>query len=78
MFSFGQTHFEARPQDLHLLRHDKPLHQSRGQAHLKHVPTYLLPEGARPPKEKVWAPYNKPKKDGKKKQGRDPMKSFKA
>jgi hypothetical protein len=43
------------------------------------VPAYLLPEGARPPKEKVWAPYNKPnKKDGKKKQGRDPMKSFKA
>lgn len=78
-----KSHFDSKPQDLHLLRHDKPLHQGRGMAHLKHVPVYLLPEGARPPREKkVWAPFRKPGKDGQKKGGkkreRDPMKSFKA
>lgn len=42
-----KTHFEDNPQDLHYLRHDKPLqHASRIQPHLKHVPSYLLPKVA--------------------------------
>lgn len=28
---------------LEYLRHDKPLHPTRVQAHMKHVPKYLLP-----------------------------------
>lgn len=81
MCSVGQAHFEARPQDLHLLRHDKPLHQSHSMPHLKHVPSYLLPEGARPKPGKVWAPFHKEKRKdrggpkGKRKE-KDPLKSF--
>lgn len=29
--------------DLDFLRHDKPLHPTRIQPHMKHVPKYLLP-----------------------------------
>ncbi|KAG7193758.1 ATP-dependent DNA/RNA helicase [Scheffersomyces spartinae] len=39
--------FEENPQDLIALRHDKELHPSRVQSHLKRVPDYLLPEAAR-------------------------------
>jgi ATP-dependent RNA helicase DDX56/DBP9 len=39
-----QAHFEDRPMDLAFLRHDTPLHPGRVQAHLKHVPQYLLPK----------------------------------
>lgn len=39
-----KSHFEENPLDLEALRHDKPLHTMRTQAHLKHVPQYLLPE----------------------------------
>lgn len=38
-----QAHFEDNPLDLEYLRHDKPLHPMRIQAHMKHVPKYLLP-----------------------------------
>ncbi|KAK4046796.1 ATP-dependent DNA/RNA helicase [Microbotryomycetes sp. JL201] len=38
-----KAHFEDNPRDLAFLRHDKPLHPSRVQAHLKHVPNYLMP-----------------------------------
>ena len=38
------AHFEANPDDLAMLRHDKPLAVTRKQAHLAHVPTYLKPE----------------------------------
>ncbi|KAI9004438.1 P-loop containing nucleoside triphosphate hydrolase protein [Hyaloraphidium curvatum] len=80
-----KTHFEAKPQDLHLLRHDKPLHGGRALPHLKHVPDYLLPAGARPVqnrKGRIWAPFHKEKKKeggrvGKKKE-KDPLKTFKA
>ncbi|GAA6022050.1 hypothetical protein JCM11491_004733, partial [Sporobolomyces phaffii] len=37
------AHFEDNPRDLAFLRHDKPLHPSRVQPHLKHVPGYLMP-----------------------------------
>lgn len=39
--------FEENPQDMASLRHDKELHPSRVQSHLKRVPDYLLPEQAR-------------------------------
>ncbi|KAG8814056.1 ATP-dependent DNA/RNA helicase, partial [Serendipita sp. 399] len=41
-----KAHFEDHPLDLEYLRHDKPLHPSRVQTHMKFVPSYLLPRGA--------------------------------
>lgn len=38
-----KAHFEDNPHDLEYLRHDKPLHPTRVQSHMKHVPKYLLP-----------------------------------
>lgn len=38
-----KAHFEDNPTDLEYLRHDKVLHPSRVQAHLKHIPNYLMP-----------------------------------
>ncbi|KAJ7210448.1 ATP-dependent RNA helicase dbp9 [Mycena pura] len=38
-----KAHFEDNPLDLQYLRHDKPLHPTRVQPHMKHVPKYLLP-----------------------------------
>ena len=38
-----QAHFEDNPLDLEYLRHDKPLHPTRVQPHMKHIPKYLLP-----------------------------------
>jgi len=38
-----KAHFEDNPHDLEYLRHDKPLHPTRVQTHMKHVPKYLLP-----------------------------------
>ncbi|ORX85165.1 DEAD-domain-containing protein [Basidiobolus meristosporus CBS 931.73] len=43
-----KAHFEDKPKDLAYLRHDKPLHPSRVQSHLKHVPEYLMPKIAGP------------------------------
>jgi ATP-dependent RNA helicase DDX56/DBP9 len=41
-----QAHFEDNPLDLEYLRHDKPLHPTRVQPHMKHIPKYLLPRVA--------------------------------
>lgn len=38
-----KRHFEENPDDLINLRHDKELHPSRVQSHLKRVPDYLMP-----------------------------------
>lgn len=38
-----KVHFEDNPLDLEYLRHDKPLHPTRVQSHMKHIPKYLLP-----------------------------------
>nr|ASF90258.1 hypothetical protein SPAR04460 [Bartheletia paradoxa] len=38
-----KAHFEDNPLDLAYLRHDKPLHPTRVQSHMKHVPSYLMP-----------------------------------
>ncbi|KAF9070009.1 P-loop containing nucleoside triphosphate hydrolase protein [Rhodocollybia butyracea] len=43
-----KAHFEDNPLDLEYLRHDKPLHPTRVQPHMKHVPKYLLPKSAAP------------------------------
>lgn len=79
-----KRHFEENPQDLASLRHDKELHPSRVQSHLKRVPEYLLPEGAREDKTKVgFVPFHKVGKKkfkrGAKKGGNNkvnPLKSF--
>ena len=42
-----QRYFEENPEDLHHLRHDGELRVARTQAHLKHVPDYLVPGGAK-------------------------------
>ncbi|CAG89246.1 DEHA2F12232p [Debaryomyces hansenii CBS767] len=74
--------FEENPQDLASLRHDKELHPTRVQTHLKRVPEYLLPESARADHKKIgFVPFHKNKvhKNRKRKpSGRkpDPLKSF--
>lgn len=75
--------FEENPQDLASLRHDKELHPTRIQTHLKRVPEYLLPEAARQDTKKIgFVPFHKNKvHKGRKRKptGRksDPLKSFK-
>lgn len=79
-----KRHFEENPQDLASLRHDKELHPARVQTHLKRVPEYLLPQGARNTNTKVgFVPFHKnkvnKKKFGKKKGGKsDPLKTFRS
>lgn len=41
-----KRHFEENPDDLHHLRHDGELRAVRVQAHLKHVPDYLMPNAS--------------------------------
>lgn len=47
-----KRHFEENPEDLRHLRHDRESHAVRQQAHLRHVPDYLLPEGGKRAMEK--------------------------
>jgi ATP-dependent RNA helicase DDX56/DBP9 len=44
-----KAHFEDNPLDLEYLRHDKPLHPTRVQPHMRHVPKYLMPKMAPTP-----------------------------
>lgn len=46
-----KRHFEENPDDLRHLRHDTESHAARVQPHLKHVPEYLLPGGAKGAKD---------------------------
>ncbi|KAG0267478.1 ATP-dependent DNA/RNA helicase [Mortierella polycephala] len=39
-----RAHFEDKPKDLEFLRHDKTLHPTRVQPHMKHVPGYMMPK----------------------------------
>lgn len=39
-----RAHFEDKPKDLEYLRHDKTLHPTRVQPHMKHVPDYMMPK----------------------------------
>lgn len=47
-----KRHFEENPQDLAHLRHDGEARTARQQAHLRHVPEYLLPAGGKKDVEK--------------------------
>jgi ATP-dependent RNA helicase DDX56/DBP9 len=42
-----KRHFEDNPEELRQLRHDGELRAARVQAHLKHVPEYLMPAKGR-------------------------------
>ncbi|XP_030365869.1 probable ATP-dependent RNA helicase DDX56 [Strigops habroptila] len=42
-----KAYFEDNPRDLHVLRHDKPLHPAIVQPHLRNVPDYLVPPSLR-------------------------------
>ncbi|KAF2398029.1 ATP-dependent RNA helicase DBP9 [Trichodelitschia bisporula] len=42
-----KRHFEENPDDLRHLRHDGELRAAKVQAHMRHVPEYLLPEGGK-------------------------------
>lgn len=46
-----KRHFEENPEELRHLRHDTESHAARVQPHLKHVPEYLLPGGAKSGKD---------------------------
>ncbi|KAF2224349.1 ATP-dependent RNA helicase DBP9 [Elsinoe ampelina] len=86
-----KRHFEENPEDLEALRHDKETHTVRVQQHLKHIPEYLLPGGAKSVTQgnvgfskigenRIRAARKrnamKSKKGGKKKAGKDPLKSL--
>ncbi|WEW57108.1 ATP-dependent DNA/RNA helicase [Emydomyces testavorans] len=43
-----KRHFEENPAELRQLRHDGELRPARVQAHLKHVPQYLMPAKGKP------------------------------
>lgn len=75
-----KRYFEENPQDLASLRHDKELHPSRIQSHLKRIPDYLLPESARGEvKDLGFVPFHKKNKRKVHKKGgkKDPLKNFK-
>lgn len=40
-------YFEENPEELSHVRHDGELRTARQQAHLRHIPDYLLPEDGR-------------------------------
>eukprot|EP01135_Chromosphaera_perkinsii_P012416 Nk52_evm27s2657 gene=Nk52_evmTU27s2657 len=80
-----KAHFEDNPKDLEALRHDKTLHPSRIQSHLKHLPSYLAPKGASmKPKEGnsdkkraiMQKKYREAAQKKKRKRTEDPLKSF--
>ncbi|KAF9898730.1 ATP-dependent DNA/RNA helicase [Lobosporangium transversale] len=48
-----RAHFEDKPKDLEFLRHDKTLHPTRVQPHMKHVPEYMMPRVQAVSTEKV-------------------------
>lgn len=84
-----RRHFEENPQDLEVLRHDKDLHGTHYQSHLKKpLPNYLLPKNMQtktknpsfvPFNNKVSKKKNRSKKGGKRANSRkkDPLKTFK-
>lgn len=81
-----QSHFEDHPDDLSYLQHDKALLNSRAQqAHLKHIPQYLVPKIINPNAKlttattgagyKGYVPKNKPKDGGDRRKGGKPRSS---
>lgn len=80
-----KAYFEENPRDLQVLRHDKDLHPTRIQPHLKNVPEYLVPPTLRPSmaksSRKRRRPFISSQKNShtahSKKRKVDPLKSFK-
>nr|XP_058973440.1 probable ATP-dependent RNA helicase DDX56 [Pocillopora verrucosa] len=80
-----KAYFEENPRDLQVLRHDKDLHPTRIQPHLKNVPEYLVPPTLRPSmaksSRKRRRPFISSQKNAhtahSKKRKVDPLKSFK-
>uniref|UniRef100_A0A8D0G453 Probable ATP-dependent RNA helicase DDX56 n=1 Tax=Sphenodon punctatus TaxID=8508 RepID=A0A8D0G453_SPHPU len=80
-----KTYFEDNPRDLHLLRHDKPLHPAIVKPHLRNVPDYLVPPTlraiARPliskHKQRKAQPPRSSNLRGGFRGGRNPLRSFK-
>ncbi|KAF5003240.1 hypothetical protein FDECE_10198 [Fusarium decemcellulare] len=83
-----KRYFEENPTELTHLRHDGELRTARQQAHLKHIPEYLLPKDGKQAltSDVGFVPMRKDRKlKGKKGRGfkvgsrkRDPLKTFKA
>lgn len=83
-----KTHFAQNPKDYEAIRHDKPLHAVKTQAHLKHVPSYLSPsgKGMQTDQDKPFAvPFNKSSRSqnkrrmiqkSRKSKRKDPLKSM--
>ncbi|XP_065185560.1 probable ATP-dependent RNA helicase DDX56 [Sycon ciliatum] len=85
-----KSYFEDNPRDLQILRHDKVLHPVPAPAHLKNVPSYLVPKalektfrsshphGAKQQRKPVKRgdPFKKGSAVNKRK--RDPLRSYKA
>ncbi|KAJ2607272.1 ATP-dependent DNA/RNA helicase [Coemansia sp. RSA 1365] len=77
-----KSYFEDKPNDLQFLRHDKAVHPSQVQPHMKHVPEYLLPkisgiaqaDGIATTPNVGFVPFNKPKSNKRRKAGRRPQK----
>ncbi|CAH3151926.1 unnamed protein product [Porites lobata] len=82
-----KAYFEDNPRDLQVLRHDKDLHPTRIQPHLKNVPEYLVPATLKPSMAKFSRKRRRPhvissEKNSAhntfgKKRKLDPLKSFK-
>lgn len=86
-----RKHFEENPDDLRHLRHDTDSGKTRVQRHLRHIPDYLLPAGAKKDKalDVGFVGLKKDKRDVKAGKGRrggpkktvgrrvDPLKNFK-
>ncbi|KAF9356425.1 ATP-dependent DNA/RNA helicase [Mortierella sp. AD094] len=76
-----RAHFEDKPKDLEYLRHDKTLHPTRVQAHMKHVPEYMMPKVQAVSSQKIDTKHRKARqgKGGNKSSGgkkNDPLKKF--
>ncbi|ETN39392.1 uncharacterized protein HMPREF1541_05615 [Cyphellophora europaea CBS 101466] len=88
-----RKHFEENPDDLRHLRHDTESGKTKVQRHLRHVPDYLLPAGAKQNKslDVGFVGFRKDERDAKKGKGKgrrggpkkvvgrrvDPLKNFK-
>ncbi|KAH7131428.1 P-loop containing nucleoside triphosphate hydrolase protein [Dactylonectria estremocensis] len=80
-----KRYFEENPTELTHLRHDGELRTARQQAHLKHIPEYLLPKDGKQSLDASvgFVPLRKDRKGKTQRKGkgfkkRDPLKTFKA
>ncbi|KAI8900299.1 P-loop containing nucleoside triphosphate hydrolase protein [Globomyces pollinis-pini] len=82
-----KAHFEDNPADMKALRHDVSIHPAKVQAHMRHVPSYLLPKGklqVTTGESNEYVPFRIDKKKRSKHKGKssgsgkrkDPLKSF--